>query len=262
VVKLPHYVQVANRIEFARLVCALERVPRTSFSFEHEGQYVISVQMDLLKERPIIYYTPAEKSGHYLSYGFKAGNEDSSIVNTITNSTYLYSPIVRVKSLPPSLKQETQRDLESVYDPLELEDLASLVNLSYGFEESPFRVKSLPPSLKQETQRDLESVYDPLELEDLASLVNLSYGFEESPFPLFAFSDGNKWLLGVFMNFNESDKVSYFCHVTLNIEPTKPFLKYSSKDGAEPSFASSVSEHGYSYLKVIKLKGKHPLVKL
>jgi len=218
VVKLPHYVQVANRIEFARLVCALERVPRTSFSFEHEGQYVISVQMDLLKERPIIYYTPAEKSGHYLSYGFKAGNEDSSIVNTITNPTYLYSPIVRVKSLPPSLKQETQRDLESVYDPLELEDLASLVNLSYGFEESPF--------------------------------------------PLFAFSDGNKWLLGVFMNFNESDKVSYFCHVTLNIEPSKPFLKYSSKDGAEPSFASSVSEHGYSYLKVIKLKDKHPLVKL
>lgn len=217
-VKLPHYVQVANRIEFARLVCALERVPRTSFSFEHEGQYVISVQMDLLKERPIIYYTPAEKSGHYLSYGFKAGNEDSSIVNTITNPTYLYSPIVRVKSLPPSLKQETQRDLESVYDPLELEDLASLVNLSYGFEESPF--------------------------------------------PLFAFSDGNKWLLGVFMNFNESDKVSYFCHVTLNIEPSKPFLKYSSKDGAEPSFASSVSEHGYSYLKVIKLKDKHPLVKL
>lgn len=217
-IKLPYYVQVANRIEFARLVCALERVPRTSFSFEHEGQYVISVQMDLLKERPIIYYTPTEKSGHYLSYGFKAGNEDSSIVNTITNPTYLYSPIVRVKSLPPSLKQETQHDLESVYDPLELEDLASLVNLSYGFEESPF--------------------------------------------PLFAFSDGNKWLLGVFMNFNESDEVSYFCHVTLNIEPTKPFLKYSSKDGAEPSFTSSVSEHGYSYLKVIKLKDKHPLVKL
>jgi hypothetical protein len=218
VVKLPHYVQVANRIEFARLVCALERVPRTSFSFEHEGQYVISVQMDLLKERPIIYYTPTEKSGHYLSYGFKAGNEDSSIVNTVTNPTYLYSPIVRVKSLPSSLKQETQHDMESVYDPLELEDLASLVKLSYGFEESPF--------------------------------------------PLFAFSDGNKWLLGVFMNFNESDEVSYFCHVTLNIEPTKPFLKYSSKDGAEPSFASSVSEHGYSYLKVIKLKDKHPLVKL
>jgi len=218
VVKLPHYVEVANRIEFARLVCALERVPRTSFSFEHEGRYVISVQMDLLKERPIIYYTPAEKSGHYLCYGFKAGNEDSSIVNTITNPTYLYSPIVRVKSLPPSLKPETHHDSECVYDPLELEDLASLVKLSYGFEESPF--------------------------------------------PLFAFSNDGRWLLGVFMNFNESDEVSYFCHVILNDEPTKPFLKYSSKDGMEPTFASSVSEHGYSYLKVIKLKDKHPLVKL
>ncbi len=217
-VKLPHYVEVANRIEFARLVCALERVPRTSFSFEHEGLYVISVQMDLLKERPIIYYTPAEKSGHYLCYGFKAGNEDSSIVNTITNPTYLYSPIVRVKSLPPSLKQEMHHDSECVYDPLELEDLASLVKLSYGFEESPF--------------------------------------------PLFAFSNGNRWLLGVFMNFNESDEVSYFCHVILNDEPAKPFLKYSSKDGMEPTFANSVSEHGYSYLKVIKLKDKHPLVKL
>lgn len=217
-VKLPYYVQVANKTEFARLVCALERVPRTSFSFEHEGRYVISVQMDLLKERPVIYYTPVEKGGHYLRYGFKAGNEDSAIVNTITNATYLYSPIVRVKTLPPSLKQETKTDSESVYDPLELEDLASLVKLSYGFEESPF--------------------------------------------PLFAFSNGSKWLVGVFMNFNESDEVSYFCHVTVDAEPAKPFLKYSSKDGTEPSFASSVSEHGYSYLKVIKLKDKHPLVKL
>ena len=64
------------------------------------------------------------------------------------------------------------------------------------------------------------------------------------------------------MNFNESDETSYFCHVKLDYEPTKPFLKYSSKDGIEPSFVSTVSDHGYSYLKVIKLKAKHPLVKL
>ncbi|MGI0082750.1 MAG: hypothetical protein ACREAF_00365 [Nitrosopumilaceae archaeon] len=217
-IKLPNYVQVADRIEFSRLVCALERVPRTSFSFEHEGKHVISVQMDVLKERPVIYYAHVEKNGHYISYGFKSGKEDSDIVNIITNPTYLYSPIVRVKSLPPSLKPETSKDSECVYEPLELEDLASLVKLSYGFEESPF--------------------------------------------PLFAFSDGNKWVMGVFMNFNESDDVSYFCHVKLDNEPAKPFLKYSSKDGMEPAFAGTVSEHGYSYLKVIKLKDKHPLVKL
>ena len=92
--------------------------------------------------------------------------------------------------------------------------------------------------------------------------MKLSYGFEESPFPLFAFSDNTKWYMGVFMNFNESDETSYFCHVKLDHEPPKSFLKYSSKDGMEPSFVNSVVDHGYSYLKVIKLKGRHPLVKL
>lgn len=216
VAKLPHYVQVADIIEFSRLVCAFERVPRTSFSFDLEGQHVVSVQMDVFKEKPVIYYTSVTKVGHYLSYGFKAGKEDSEIVNTITNPTYLYSPIVRVKMLPPSLQPE----------------------------------------------KTTETVYDPLELEDLTSLVKLSYGFEEAPFPLFAFPNGTKWMMGVFMNFNESDEVSYFCHFKLDGEPTKPFLKYSSKDGMEPSFVSSINEHGYSYLKIIKLKDKHPLVKL
>lgn len=216
--KLPFYVEVSDMIEFSRMVCALERVPRTAFSFELDGKRIISVQMDLLKERSVNYYVQTEVNGHYLSYGFKAGKEDFDVVNTVSNPMYIYSPIVRVKSLPDTLKPET----------------------------------TSPP----------EVVYQSIELEDLTSLIKLSYGFEESPFPLFAFPDDNKWNMGVFMNFNESDETSYFCHIKLDSEPTKPFLKYSSKDGAEPSFVSTVNDHGYSYLKVIKLKGKHPLVKL
>lgn len=216
--KLPFYIEVSDMTEFSRMVCALERVPRTAFSFELDGKSVISVQMDLLKERSVNYYVQTDKSGHYLSYGFKAGKEDYDVVNTVTNPMYIYSPIVRVKSLPETLKPET----------------------------------TSPP----------EVVYQPIELEDLTSLIKLSYGFEESPFPLFTFPDGNGWKVGVFMNFNESDETSYFCHVKLDSEPTKPFLRYSSKDGVEPSFVNTVNDHGYSYLKVIKLKGKHPLVKL
>ena len=215
--KHPFYVELYDLAEFSRLVCALERIPRTCFSFTLDGREVVSVQMDLLKERPVNYYVQNSKYGHYLSYGFKTGKEDCDVVNTIANPTYLYSPIIRIKSMPESLKPDS----------------------SAGAEPS----------------------YEPLELEDLASLLKLSYGFEESPFPLFAFSDGAKWMVGVFMNFNESDEASYFCHVKLDHEPTKPFLKYSSKDGIEPSFVSCISEHGYSYLKVIKLKGKHPQVK-
>lgn len=215
--KNPFYIELFDLTEFSRLVCALERIPRTCFSLVLDGKEGISVQMDLLKERPVNYFVPNTKYGHYLSYGFKTGKEDCDVVNTITNPTYLYSPIIRIKGMPESMKPVAPVDTD--------------------------------PS------------YEPLELEDLASLLKLSYGFEESPFPLFAFPDGSKWKVGVFMNFNESDEASYFCHVNLDYEPTKPFLKYSSKDGIEPSFVAGISEHGYSYLKVIKLKGKHPLVK-
>ena len=217
-VKLPYYIEVYNTTEFSRLVCALERIPRTSFSFNLGGRNVVSVQMDLLKERPVSYYVPIDKTGHYLSYGLKTDKEDCDIVNTITNPTYLYSPIVKVKSLPNTLKPESNLDQDIMYEPLELEDLTSLIKLSYGFEESPF--------------------------------------------PLFAFSHAGKWFVGLFMNFNESDEISYFCYVKLDYEPTKPFLKYSSKDGTDPTFVNSISDHGYSYLKAIKLKDKHPLVKI
>ena len=96
-------------------------------------------------------------------------------------------------------------------------------------------------------------------LEDLASLAKLSYGFEDAPFPLFSFPSGSKWLMGVFMNFNE-EGYSYFCHVVLDDEPGRPFLRYSTNNGIDPSFVENTSEHGYSYIKIIKLKEAHPLV--
>ena len=69
----PKYIQVESTLEFSRLVCALERMPRVSFLHEHKGSKVLSVQIDLLKEKPVIYYTPNSDVGHYLCYGFKSG---------------------------------------------------------------------------------------------------------------------------------------------------------------------------------------------
>ena len=211
--KLPRYIQVASPLEFSRLVCALERAPRVSFLHEHEGKPVLSVQMDILKEKPIIYYTPLENHGHYLCYGFKAGHEESLVVNSAADSSKLYSPIVKIKSLPNNLKAGNGTD----------------------------------------------DKYHPIVLEDLASLAKLSYGFEEAPFPLFSFPHEGKWLMGVFMNFNE-DGDSYFCHVILDNDPEKPFLKYSTNNGIDPSFVENPGEHGYSYIKIIRLKDTHPLV--
>ena len=211
--KQPTYIQVDSPLEFSRLVCALERAPRVSFRHTHEGKDVLSVQMDLLKEKPIIYYTPIDNIGHYLCYEFKSGKEHSSIVDSASDAARLYSPIVKIKSLPDNLKAGN------------------------GSEEK----------------------YHPIELEDLASLAKLSYGFEDTPFPLFTFPQNGKWLMGVFMNFNE-EGASYFCHVVLDKHPEKPFLKYSTNNGIDPSFVESPIEHGYSYIKIIKLKDTHPLV--
>jgi len=212
--KLPNYIQVSSTLEFSRLVCALERIPRVSFLHDHEGEKVVSVQMDLLKERPIIYFAPLNHDGNYLCYGFKAGKEESTIENSASDSTRLYSPIVKIKSLPSSLKPDHNNQVER---------------------------------------------YQPLELEDLASLAKLSFGLEESPFPLFTFPNDDKWLMGVFMNFNEEGE-SYFCHVVLDKEPDEPFLKYSTNNGINPSFVKNTGEHGYSYIKIIRLKDRHPLV--
>ena len=211
--KLPRYIEVGSNLEFSRLVCALERTPRVSFLHEHDGKKVLSVQMDLLKEKPIIYFTPVEKLGHYLCYGFKAGREESTVVNSTIDTARLYSPIVKIKSLPASLRSGS----------------------------------------------GTVDKYHPIELEDMASLAKLSYGFEDSPFPLFSFPFKDKWLMGVFMNFSE-EGISYFCHIVMDEEPKRSFLKFATNNGIQPSIVDDPNEHGYSYIKIIKLKDTHPLV--
>jgi hypothetical protein len=211
--KLPRYIQVNSTLEFSRLVCALERAPRVSFSHDYGEQKILSVQMDILKEKPIVYYTPLESVGHYLCYGLKGGKEESEIVNTTSDTSKLYSPIVKIKSLPKTLKPGNG-------------------------------------TLDR---------YQPIELEDMSSLAKLTWGFDEIPFPLFLFPRNDKWLIGVFMNFND-EGTSYFCHVVLDSDPQKPFIKFSATNGSEPIFVENPSEHGYSYVKIIKLKDTHPLV--
>ena len=211
--KLPRYIQVHSTLEFTRLVCALERAPRVSFLHDYAGKKILSVQMDVLKEKPIVYYTDLENNGHYLCYGMKGGKEESEIVDTTSDASKLYSPIVRIKSLPKTL-QPGNGTLDR---------------------------------------------YQPIQLEDMSSLAKLTWGIEEIPFPLFLFPHNDKWLIGVFMNFND-EGTSYFCHVVLDSDPEKPFLKFTTANSSQPTFVENPSEHGFSYIKIIKLKDTHPLV--
>lgn len=223
--KPPRYVEVESALEFARLVCALERFPHATFLHDHGGRRVLSAQVDVLDDAPVIYYAPAGEEwgsatgagggGNYLTYSVRGGREEWGAAESAGDAGSTYSPIVRVRSLPASLRPGSAGGAGALYHPVELEDMASLARLSYAFEESPF--------------------------------------------PLFAYERGGEWLVGMFMTLSE-DGASYFCHVRGKERPAAPFLRFSASSAAAPSFAGTPDEHGYNYAKVIRLRGAHPLV--
>lgn len=102
--------------------------------------------MDLLKKKPIVYFVPQEHDGNYLCYGVKGGKEESTIVDFMSDSSMLYSPIVRIKSLPSTLKPGNSTI--DRYQPIELEDLSSLAKLTWGSEEVPYPLFLFPKDTK------------------------------------------------------------------------------------------------------------------
>ena len=71
---------------------------------------------DILKEKPIVYYTPLDHNGHYLLLWTKGGKEKSEIVDSTSDASKLYSPIVRIKSLQKlcSLEMELLTDINQL----------------------------------------------------------------------------------------------------------------------------------------------------
>ena len=86
--------------------------------------------------------------------------------------------------------------------------------------------------------------------------------YDEPPLPLFLFKErGGRIILGATMSATDNETVSYFYYVALDEEPKEPFLRYSSQRIEQPGFSARLEEHGYVYLKVIRLATDHPLVK-
>ncbi|MEM3386962.1 MAG: hypothetical protein QXN08_04740 [Nitrososphaerales archaeon] len=101
-----------------------------------------------------------------------------------------------------------------------------------------------------------------IEVVDLVSLAKISAYrllFEEAPMPIFAFKSDGGWVAGIFARLDDSDESSIFFYCRLEKEPNGSFIRYSTK-ASEVSFTDKIEEHGYVYLKVIRLKAPHPLV--
>ena len=220
--KAPCYIALASLKDFARLVCALERTPLPAFSLQLNRQEVLAVQTDIINGRPVIYYTQEDsKDGQYLAYRVSNGIEEVLLASSVDNPTYVYSPILKVEKFPRSLARTAKINKGSGYTVIKLKDLSSLAKVAA-----------------------YKTIYD------------------EPPLPLFLYKElEDKIVLGTAMSTNDNDTISYFYYVTVEEEPKAPFLRYSSQRADQPTFLTRLDEHGYVYLKVIRLAEDHPLVK-
>jgi hypothetical protein len=220
--KAPCYIALADMKNFGRLVCALERTPLPAFSLQFEKRDVLAAQTDIINGRPVIYYAGNDsKDGQYLAYRVSNGVEEVVLAGSVDNPTFVYSPILKVEKFPRALTRSAKVGKASGYTVIKLRDLASLAKVAA-----------------------YKTIYD------------------EPPLPLFLFKErGGRVILGATMSATDNETVSYFYYVTLDEEPKEPFLRYSSQRIEQPAFSARLDEHGYVYLKVIRLASDHPLVK-
>jgi hypothetical protein len=220
--KAPCYIALSGLKDFGRLVCALERTPLPAFSLQFNKRDVLAVQTDIINGRPVIYYAEnGSKDGQYLAYRVSNAVEEVLLASSVDNPTFVYSPILKVEKFPRALARSAKVDKKSGYTVIKLKDLSSLAKVAA-----------------------YKTVYD------------------EPPLPLFLFKErAGKVILGATMSANDNETISYFYYVALDEEPREPFLRYSSQRVEQPTFSSRLDEHGYVYLKVIRLAADHPLVK-
>jgi hypothetical protein len=231
-VKSPYYVEVDSLNDFGRFVCALERTPLPTFSLSLNSDQVLAVQADIINERPIIYFVKNSitRQGHYLAYRITGSAEEITIVDSIGNPSFVYSPIINIEKLPPSMLRNARRNKKSGYTAIKLKDIYSLAKVAA-----------------------YKTMYD------------------EPPLPLFLFSNDESidigldptqqtFVIGTALNLTESDSLSYFYYVVLSEEPRSWYLRFSSHSSERPSFSNRIDEHGYVYLKIIRLARFHPLI--
>ena len=101
------------------------------------------------------------------------------------------------------------------------------------------------------------------QVSDLANLMKIaSYKmlYEEPPLPLYSFKNGTSWITGCFARLDDFEEASLFFYARLDKEPPSGFVRYSASKLADTDFSKRIDEHGSIYVKVVKLKEKHPLV--
>jgi len=181
------------------------------------------LQTEFIYGTPVIYYVKFEtnnSSNQYIAYRCQGLSETVTLVDIASNPLFVYSPIINVEKLPAIMEKCSRRSKRCSYTKIMLRDLASLAKVAA-----------------------YKTIYD------------------EPPLPIFSFGNQQKdrFTLGTSLNFMDTDSLTYFYYINIDKEPEK-FLKYSSQKSEKPFFTNYIEEHGYIYIKIIKLLKEHPLV--
>jgi hypothetical protein len=225
--KSPFYIEIADLNNFARLVCALERAPLPCFSMNLNKDHIFAVQTEFTNGIPVIYYAKALNSNsnsnisnQFIAYRCHGLSETVTLVDTASNPLFVYSPIINIEKLPAIMEKSARKSKKICYTKIMLKDLDSLAKIAA-----------------------YKTIYD------------------EPPLPIMYFENkkNNTYTLGTSINFMETDSLTYFYYMNVENEPAN-FLKYSTQRSEKPGFTNSIENHGYIYLKIIKLANEHPLV--
>jgi hypothetical protein len=218
--KAPCFIKVTDLTDLGRFACAFERAPFPIFSFKHKGNFYLAAQSDIFKGRSVLYFYLTKQSNSFLGYKNIGGTEETILSDSTSNSSYIFAPIISIIKIPKIFKD-------------------GLEHLKGNIEK-----------------------FIPIKLKDLESLVKIgAYKmlFEEPPLPLYSFQSNKNNILGAFTRIDEYEEASFFFYIELDNHFRGNFLKYSTSKN-ELEFCNKIDEHGYVYIKIIKLAEMHPLV--
>jgi len=215
------FIELETLSDLARLACALERAPLPTFISRDGDGYRISTQLDFFVGSPVFYFAKVNDSKQFLGYRTVSAGEEVSMVDVPLNPSMVYSPIIEVLKFPKV------------------------------FDHGPDGKKAKIPKFLS------------LQVKDLMGLVKVAtykIMFEEPPLPIFAFpSDNGKWIVGAFTRIEEFEEASIFFYYEQDTRPDQNFVGYSTAK-AQAFFTNRTDEHGNFFVKIIRLKNKHPLV--
>jgi hypothetical protein len=77
---------------------------------------------------------------------------------------------------------------------------------------------------------------------------------------IYTFKNGTSWISGCFARLDDYEEASLFFYSRLEKEPPSGFVRYSASRLGDTDFSKRIDEHGSIYVKVVRLKEKHPLV--